>query len=587
MSLSPDPIEVVQTLDPRVNLDEKKMYSCLKGGSSISGKTFTTTSFSNTVASFSLPPPNDEVIIDKKMLLRFYIELTFAGTTSGGNLLNLGVFDAPRANPINSSLLQSVTLKINDQSFNQNSSDIVDALMHYYNDYGDRRGHNSMTPAMMDQSQEYSQLFGAARNPLGAYGDNPAEIARGGFAGVTVVSNTPTSAVVRLICTEQLFLSPMSFGSENSPGLTNVRSMDLIANLNDLSRAWSRDAVSAASASNVITSLTGTLYQSPEVDFQYISRNPLLKVPEAVSYPYFVLNRFPSPTQALAAASSTTIESNNIQFHSIPRKIYIFARQQNSDLTYTQTNSYMDITRVSINWNNLAGQLSQASEQELYLISLRNGLKKSFTEWKSGCGSVLCIDPSLDVALSPTECPGQLLNMQFQVSVTLNNPGINSKNIVLYIVTCDEGVLTIYPGRCVSTIGSVTAKDVLDSYSRPRIPYSMVESVYGGSFWDKLKSFVAPIASFAKKTGIASKLASFIPGVGSIASPVIKALGYAKPKGRRVRGGALREESKSEERYDDEVIEEENDEDIEEEDYSPELKKKGVSKSLMKRVSRR
>jgi hypothetical protein len=374
-----------------------------------------------------------------------------------------------------------------------------------------------------------------------------------------------------------------------------VRSLDFTINWNNLSNAFCHDNING----NNITSVVGNMSRPPELDFQYISRNDLLPVPDSIQYPLFVINRFPSPDQSVVANPliTNTIQSNNIQLHAIPKKIYIFARQTNANLDYTQTDSYANITNVSINWNNNSGQLSQASEQELYLISVRNGLKMSFSQWHTYCGSILCIDPSIDIALKSQEAPGSLLNFQFQLAVTLNNPGINTKVYTLYVVTVDEGVLSIMAGRAVQQIGVISSQDVMDSYSAGKVPYASTSHVYGGGFFDKLKSFLPSpetVWNAVKNAGLISKAANFIPGIGGLASTGLKAVGLGRMRGkpRKRRGGNI-DEGKSEERDDHVCIEEEpleyEDEEEEVEEYIPKKlssKTKGMS-ALERRISRR
>jgi pantoate kinase len=69
------------------------------------------------------------------------------------------------------------------------------------------------------------------------------------------------------------------------------------------------------------------------------------------------------------------------------------------------------ITGISINFANKSGLLSSCTQSQLYDISRNNGVEQSYYEWSGSgvsatkssgsnvatIGSVLCIDPSIDL----------------------------------------------------------------------------------------------------------------------------------------------------------------------------------------------
>lgn len=170
-----------------------------------------------------------------------------------------------------------------------------------------------------------------------------------------------------------------------------------------------------------------------------------------------VQRRYPTDANAsIAGATGTsTLQSSNIQLQSIPRRMYIYARIKNSDLLYTDTDTFLGITSISINWNNRSGLLSSATPYDLYNISKKNGCNLSWTEWSGGpnyvalggtntaygtVGSVLCLEFGTDIGLQDLECPGIDGTYQLQMAVGVKN--INQTRAItptLYIVTVNEG----------------------------------------------------------------------------------------------------------------------------------------------------
>jgi hypothetical protein len=81
---------------------------------------------------------------------------------------------------------------------------------------------------------------------------------------------------------------------------------------------------------------------------------------------------------------SATLQSSNIQLNSIPEKLIIFARRNQSLLTCMDADTYLVINDVRINWNNSSGNLATFTQQQLYDASLASGLKDLSWEQFSG-----------------------------------------------------------------------------------------------------------------------------------------------------------------------------------------------------------
>lgn len=536
MSYSVNPLKTVRVIDPLIDVNEEKLYAILRGGSEVTYKTISSTSFSNNSAQFTAPPPSPKIIVDRNIQMRMPITLNFTGTAPGGqNLLQSG-FDAFRFMPI-SQILNVLTVMINNNSVSINMADVIEPLLRYLTDCYDKEFEYSTSLGQMDQSQNYNELANTVRNPLGYYGDSndcvPA--GRGAFP-YRVLENNNTTAKVEAVLTEPLFLSPMLFkGLEQ--GFLGVQNMDFVFNwVSDLSRCWCHDDGSGVTD----LAITVTLGQ-PQLLFKYITPPQLMEIPRHIEYNYYDVQRYPTSIGTFTPDEIRKTSSQNIQLQSIPRRMYLLGRRTNATRDFKTTDSYLAIESISINWNNRSGLLASATKQDLYRMSRKNGCYLSWNQWSgedmyllsgsdnnrmNGVGSVLQIEFGTDLGLMDVEAPGLDGTYQLQVDVTFKN--VNKDETItadMYIIVVSEGVFTIQDNRSISQIGVISRQDILDSQTAPKVDYYDVRNAYGlgGDFFGDLKRFAQRFAKGFKE--YVPKAMSFVKeDVLPIAKEVIKLL---------------------------------------------------------------
>ncbi|SRR6266568_4072743 len=586
MSLSFQPLTPVCVMDPRMLLESQRSYAILKSGSQTTWKQYTTTSISNSSLNFSCPPPSGGVAVDRKQYIYLPVRLTFTSIPP----LGVSVFnpnaDAPRAFPVSSSI-DTLQATINNQSVSINIADIVHALLRYNVGNEVKNLDYSSTPSYMDQSQDYNFLYGSNRNPLGLYGNSEdgSQMPRGGFRYVIIqnpvqeVEGTTLTGIVDVAFTEPLFLSPFYFGKSNECAFYNVNTMDF--NITFLSqtanRMWSHCDLGGTNVFLTSSFVFGGLQNGPTsfgneggnlpiMLFQYITPQETMIIPPnlPITYPYFDVLRFPSD-QALSVAGSgpVTYQSNNIQLSSIPRRMYIYIRERNSDLfaNASKTDTFFQISNISIQFQNKNGLLASASMQQLYEMSVRNHCAMNYTQWSGGpvfnrdfntsggtIGGVICIEFATDIGMASLEAPGILSQSMLQVQVQAKNVSGRNINPTLYIVAVMEGTFTIQAlGQASTNVGVITAKDVLDCQQNPMISYADVENVNGGDFFSGLKSFGSKLLpflkkahDFIKKNKLISTGLSYVPHpAGKVGSVIARTLGYGEGEGEGEGEGVL------------------------------------------------
>lgn len=595
MSLSLKKLDVINVKDPRVQVNYKSDFVYLEGASQVSQKLYTTTSVSNSSLQFSCPPPSANNFVDRKIYLQAGIRLTFIGasTAAGQFLLNQGQ-DAPRCYPL-SSAIDVINCTINNFSVSNNLADYIQPLLRYNVSNRLKNHMYSSAPSYPDQSQLYSSLVASVRNPLGGYHDTTDENVqgRGGYARYAIVSQTAVGAtggiqpstaagqlmttVVDMVSTEPFFiLSPLYWGCEETHPFVHVNTMDFnITILNQAAnRLWSRSELALPLTSLVYTfsSLinSGPPFSFPEnqptIQFNYFTPKETQIVPrDMISvYPYFDLQRFPTDLSGITQwPTYTSYTSNNIQLSSIPRRIYVYARFRNQDLysSPTNTDTFLSISNVSIQYFNRTGLLSSASQQQLYEMSVKNGCSLSYTQWIGGpvyapgvggfnpplygstgstqygtVGSILCIDTATDLGLDSLQAPGKIDHNTFQITVGLSSLNPNSNGTAtLYIVVVNEGCFSIGPGtgQASAQIGVLSSQDILDAKQNMHYyNYETIKDIQGGDFFSGVKDFfLNKVLPVIKKSKIASNLANLIPVAGPAISKSLRNLGYGEGQG--------------------------------------------------------
>lgn len=576
LPVSLNDVNLSKTFDPRVTFDEKRSFSVLQGVQSILPQVDVATSSSNNNVQHNIISPSPDSVLDRKLYLKWYVQLTIVGTSPAGTLLQLGTNDALRANPI-SAMIATAQTTINGTSYSTELNEYVQPLMRYYGKE-DENTRASLSPSMPDQYQTYSDysIFGAAKNPLALYGANSAQDPRGAYlqpasvSAVNVISDNGTTAVIQFVITEPFRLSPFSWDQEDGPGLVGVQTLRLNLTLGDFSRMWSH----AYSGTYTMTSITGLFYQKPELLYSFLTVNEAsiqYSPQKKYVYPFHDIQRYVTNGAAVVKGASSSTKSNNIQLNYVPDRMYVFVRQTNNDLLNTTTawynsDAYASISNLNITFNNVSGILASASQQQLYTMSVKNGLHMSWPQFSRFCGSPICIDFGSDIALgAPILSPGVGGTFQLTVHATYTNPITTTNttpattiNYDLYVIIIGAGTISVMGTRYNNNVGILSREDVIASMADPNLPimkFSSVRTVYGGSFWSGLKdgftsvwNVVKPLARAALPLAAsAASLAApqFAPAIG-VASNVANSLLGNGITGGAVLGGRRKRRTKAE-----------------------------------------
>lgn len=468
-------------VDPIIDISEKEIFPVIKGGSYTTHRQFSSTSYSNTSCSFTVPPPNPGTFMSRRVKLRCPVSISIGLTVGGGNTVTIPIQeakDAFRSFPL-ASVMKTLNVSINGTTMSLPISEIIKPLAWYNQksneDYA--AGVGSGSPTMLDNVQDYFMGYLSDNNVLGttivakAHKERP----RGAFQYTNVVNGNGgggllSTATFNAVLIEDLFISPLLFGcDERHPAFIGIQSFEVsITWHSNLAKIWSRachhdlDRAFAAVAPVInFTATMGLVNDPPALLIDYITPPIGMQIPRSIQYPYNEINRYVTEKPInLAFNEGVNIISNNYQLNSIPRYLYICIRKSQSTLNtqglYTVQSSpdcYAAIDKIKINWNNKSTLLSNANAFQLYEISRKNGYSGTFQMWHArqnavkypnvgqladpvrlvgwggnalaqlpiaqvGAGSVFCAEFGTDLSLDPGEAPGLIGTFNIQVEVT-------------------------------------------------------------------------------------------------------------------------------------------------------------------------
>jgi len=305
----------------------------------------------------------------------------------------------------------------------------------------------------------------------------------------------------------------------------------------DRSRWWSRstDAIQASVDVDFTTvpPVLLILFKTPQI---------LQSVKDKTSYSFTEYQRYPTQYGNVNAGGSFQVQSSNIQLQFIPQMMLVFARRGNDDADFSTTDTFAYCQNLSINFNNQSGQLSSATAQDLYNLSVSNGCKMSWPEWRDNVGSPVGIMFGKDIGLNSGLAPGLPGQWNLQITGQFLNISDETINYTMYILTMNEGVFNLSQTQAVPQLGVFSQKDVLDSERLPYVDYEDLRRVSGGNFLDSVKRFVRNIPTYYKEAKpVINTVLDAAKTYGPLLAPLLLAAGEdGKRKGKKgKRGGEM------------------------------------------------
>ena len=537
-------------LDPRV-VQNQAAYAVNRGAMSLTSQPFAALGASTEQQSFQVIVPSQSVFVGRDMdwssdvFMKFNCDTT---DVSGAAVVVLGKDAALAAFPLHQAV-NTLTATINDCVVSINLSDVLNEVLRLC-DYKRNRLIRHC-PTMLDKYADnndgylsintplnsYIDAVSSDEQPNGAWGqlyftDANGAILTGsanypnvynGSGVVSYVDGIPVktggvtkySIYIKWSSSEKLVLSPFQFAeADPACGLFGCNQIQLVMTMkSNPSRVLRTTSAGGCVISGITynTQPSNGAFQNASIQAQFFTPNIEMNLPAKSQIPYMEFPRYLKPG-AGAPASIETLSSNTITLPQIPDSLIVYAKPQ----TYgaTEAEWYYPIRKISLQFDNFSGLMSNFSKYQLFQESVHSGLEMSWDEWSGFAkgadgkniqtvGGPVIIRPSISFGLQAGLAPGSLGQFSLQMDVTIDNffprPGpIFSSPANLYIITVNSGFLETMSGQSRLLKALLSEADVI---SAEPIGTSMtLGRMAGRGFFDKLGPMLTKTMEFYQKT---------------------------------------------------------------------------------------
>ena len=307
----------------------------------------------------------------------------------------------------------------------------------------------------------------------------------------------------RFTSTEKLVLSPFVFSDvhEWDTGLFGCQNIQLVMNLGaqQVQRVlrYAPRPVALGAATYSLGGLTyntgvagGGPFQNSRVNIQFLTPSLDVPLPPKSVVPYMEYPRYiSSQLQAFAPGASETYSSQTITLPQIPDLLIIYAKPA-AGYTYSagpfagsgdpnQGDWLFPIENVSVNFDNFAGLLSAQTQQQLYKLSVHNGLEQDWMSWSGSAyvgtknkpvplvGGMLVLKPGRDIVLQAGQAPSLVGNFVLQFQLRLRNNTTAQQSPQIFVVTANSGFFETIKGSSRVVKGVLTEQDIISAPVAP------------------------------------------------------------------------------------------------------------------------
>ena len=526
--------KLVVVEDPRLNIpmDESRLVVVNKGGQRTENVSEPSVNYGQTSAmtnaQWSIRSPNNQCVLDRNVFVKWYLEV------KTNEELVLDTYDCLRSHPV-SSVVESLNVKINGSG---QTSKRLGNLIHLEENFmakPEMRRCAFMTPSQPDNFGDlFNGNFGFNRNPAAGFGENVNEDSRGSYLPVEL--NVPDGGLFRTRweVSEALNLSPfLDLSGHRQEGMTNINDLYINFQFKSLQNkvlSLMPRLDPGAPPDIDVSQIQVRLYQAPELKLSWITPLNLDMVPPVQTLAYVSPDDHyvQSTTQLTNANQIVNVSSETYSLSQVPYMMACGVRLRENDENANEGSAWYNIRSVRVIWNNQGTLLDQSSPEQLYQMCRRNGLTKSYQQWKRS--PILLLKFGSDIGLPDGLAPSTVGSFTLKVELTCspgtvrlsdvpNNRRIGNEGVFVFY---QQGTAMIAQNSARISEGLLTSMNVIQAEARAEMSesHSHEAHVDGKGFSDRF----AGVVKKAHKRHMAGA-----------------AMEEAKPKeSRKIGGGLLR-----------------------------------------------
>jgi len=585
-------IEKLTVMDSRI-VQSRPRYAVEKGALSVTNAPFNAIAASSSQHTYNIYVPSENVFVDRKILWSSTVNLQLPvtvldppGQVAGQPICVPGRDFSLAALPLNQ-LVSTLSATINDTTSVINSQDVLNPILRL-TDYKKNRLIRT-APTMLDKYACYDDAYGTLNNPIGGYNDSTDydNVPNGAFPGLFFTDNlgnklgtaspafggatydavngvpvynpalAPAPAAglqaytiyIQWRTTEPICLSPFIFSDEHEweTGLFGINNIQLIMNMksspSSVIRSCSRAGVVVGPAAYNTAVGLSNVFQGSVLNVTFLTPSLDVPLPPKSVVPYMEFPRYitQGATTGLPIAPGTygTVQSQTITLPQIPDLLIIYCKP--SATTPFEGDNYLPLANrasdgvanpISINFDNFSGLLSSVTAEQLYQMSVHNGLEMDYASWSGAgrsasasystpstggsglsrvqgqivplVGGLLVLKPSSDITLQSGQAPSLVGNFTLQFNLQVRNNTAVPQTPSLYVITANSGFFESIRGSSRIIKGVLSEQDIISAPMASMMTRTELDRYVGGGFMDKLMTGIrkaAPSLLSAAKEG--------------------------------------------------------------------------------------
>jgi hypothetical protein len=345
------------------------------------------------------------------------------------------------------------------------------------------------------------------------------------------------SVFLKFRSTEKLVLSPFIFSEEYSSdtGLFGINNIQLVMNMRDPNRALRLrnsyvgtstkeyyggtlgDPTTFTAPVSYNTSVGTGVFRDSVMNVAFLTPSLDIPLPPKSVVPYMEFPRFITQPQnsTMGPGDTQQLQSQTITLPQIPDLLIIYCKcvadpattalDKSLDPTFPQFGaSYLPIEcsldgvrtnqPLSVNFDNFSGLLSSQTSEQLYHMSVKNGLEMDFNTWAgfgrvasgaggsrvSTVGGFLVLKPSVDLTLQSGQAPSLVGNFTLQFNLRVRNTFPFPVVPQLYVITANSGFFESIRGSSRIIKGVLSEQDIIGAPLAPSGTRAGLARMIGG-----------------------------------------------------------------------------------------------------------